>query len=249
MLDGLFDRLSTVKRSFGSVLQLGSFDGAAIPHLAPDARITRLDAGYAFARATGGVQAREDRPPFADASFDLILSAGVLDQVDDLPGALVLARRMLVPDGLFLAAFLGAGSLPTLRAAMAHGDGDRAAPRLHPQIDVRAAGDLLMRAGFALPVADSETLDARYGSLPALMTDLRGMAASNILTARSVLTRNAIERASRAFAEAAEPDARTRERFVAVVLTGWAPDPSQPAPARRGSATASLGDALRPGPR
>ena len=242
MVDGLLERLAAVKRTFADVLDIGAADrGLAVP----GAKIARIDPGFRFARAADGVQGDEDRLPFADASFDAVLSAGVLDQVNDLPGALTLIRRVLRPDGLFLGAFLGGGSLPALRAALRVAEGDRPAARLHPQIDVRSAGDLLMRAGFALPVADIETFDVRYASFGRLLDDLRGMAASNILIDRSAMTRGTLARAAAAFAAAAGPDGRTTERFSLVFLTGWAPDASQPKPARRGSATSSLAAALR----
>lgn len=243
MLDGIAERLDAVTRDFTDVLDLGCFDGAFVPP--PGARVARCDAGLAFARGSGGVQADEDRLPFADASFDLVLSAGVLDQVDDLPGALTLIRRVLRPDGLFLGAFVGAGSLPALRAALRTGEADRPAARLHPQIDVRSAGDLLMRAGFALPVADVETLDVGYRDLGRLLGDLRGMAASNVLAQRQPMTAGVLGRTIAAFAGAADDRGRTHETFQIVFLTGWSPDPSQPKPARRGSATASLTDALK----
>lgn len=243
MLEGLLERLDAVRREFHDVLDLGSFAGdLAIP----GTRIARIDAGFGFARASGGVQGDEDRLPFADASFDLVVSVGVLDQVNDVPGALTLARRVLRPDGLFLGAFAGAGTLSTLRGCMKEAEADRPAARFHPQIDVRSAGDLLARAGFALPVADVETLAVRYAGLPNLLRDLRGMAATNLLPGPAPLTRDALVRASAAFADRAEPDGRTPERFEIVYLTGWAPDPSQPRPARRGSATASLAEALKP---
>jgi len=111
-------------------------------------------------------------------------------------------------------------------------------------IDVRSAGDLLVRAGFALPVADSETLSVRYPDLFRLMTDLRGMAATNVLAGRVALRRDRLAAAAEAFAQRADPDGRTPERFDLVFLTGWAPSPDQPKPARRGSATASLAAVL-----
>jgi SAM-dependent methyltransferase len=242
MIDGLLDRLATVTRGFGEVLDLGCFDAS---FTLPGARIARLDAGFGFARAAGGVQAEEDRPPFGDASFDLIVSAGVLDQVDDVPGALALVRRMLRPDGLFLGAFVGAGSLPTLRACLRQTEGGGVA-RFHPQIDVRSAGDLLMRAGLTLPVADAETLSVRYSDVFRLLADLRGMGASNLLPGRVPMSRATLGGVAQAFAARADADGRTAERFEMVFLTGWAPDPSQPKPARRGSGTTSLADALRP---
>ena len=244
MLDGIGERLDAVTRDFVDVLDLGCFDGSFVTP--PGSRVARCDPGYAFAAQSDGVQMDEDRLPFADASFDLVVSAGVLDQVADLPGALALIRRVLRPDGLFLGAFVGAGSLPTLRNALRTAEEDRPVARLHPQIDVRSAGDLLMRAGFALPVADVETLDVGYRDPGRLFGDLRGMAGGNILAQRQPLTSSVVGRTVAAFMQAADASGRTHETFRIVFLTGWSPDPSQPKPARRGSATASLGEALKP---
>jgi SAM-dependent methyltransferase len=242
MLDGIEERLQSVTRSFSDVLDLGCFDGSfAAP---PGARVARCDAGFAFARAAGGVQADEDRLPFADASFDLVVSAGVLDQVNDLPGALALARRALRPDGLFLGAFVAAGTLARLRQALRQAEPEPPAARLHPQVEVRAGGDLLVRAGFALPVADVETLDVGYPHLGRLLDDLRGMAQTNVLRARAPMTPATLARTAAAFADQADGAGRVRERFEIVFLTGWAPAPSQPLPARRGSGKTSLAAAL-----
>ena len=243
MAEGVAERLGMVARDFIDRLEIGSAVGLEHP---PGARVARLDPGFHFGRTAGGVQADEDRLPFADAAFDLVASVGVLDSVSDLPGALLLARRVLRPDGLFVAAMLGAGSLATLRAVLADAEADRPALRLHPQIDVRAAGDLLVRAGFALPVADTETMQVRYRDLFTLIGDLRGMAATSVLHDREPLSRPAVARAAAAFAARADAEGRTTERFEIVYLTGWAADASQPRPARRGSATASLAAALAP---
>ncbi|MFM9828673.1 MAG: methyltransferase domain-containing protein [Sphingomonas sp.] len=242
MLDELCARLAAVKRTFTDALDLGCFDAALV---IPAKRLVRCDAGLAFATAAQGVQADEDRLPFADASFDLIVCAGILDQVNDVPGALSLIRRVLRPDGLFLGAFAGAGSLATLREAMRFAEDKRPVARLHPQIDVRAAGDLLQRTGFALPVADTQRLTVRYGSLFGLTNDLRQMAAGNIAPKRHPLRRDSLARASDRFAALADPDGRTAESFDMIFLTGWSPGPDQPRPARRGSATTSLADALK----
>ena len=158
--------------------------------------VTRIDAGAAFARQAGGIQADEDALPVDPESFDLIVSAGVLDSVNDVPGALAQIRRALRPDGLFLGAFVGGGSLSTARAAFREAEADRPAARFHPMIDVRSAGDLLVRAGFALPVADGESVSVRYPDLFKLIADLRGMAASNVLRGRVPLTRRAIAAAA-----------------------------------------------------
>jgi SAM-dependent methyltransferase len=248
--DELLDRLSLVKREFKDALDLGCGGGQVSEQLrARGMNVVSADAGRFFAHAARGVQCDEDRLPFADESFDLVVSIGVLDSVNDLPGALTLIRRVLRPDGLFLAAFAGAGSLPRLRSALLAADsvGGGAAPRIHPQIDVRAAGDLLTRAGFKLQVADSIGVDVRFPGLGKLISDLRSMGATNILASRSAvpLSRHAVAAAMAAFEAEAEADGKTSERFEIIYLTGWSPAPSQPQPARRGSATASLAQALK----
>lgn len=248
--DELLARLEAIDRRFTRALVIGAIDD----HLGGALRSRGMtvfvaEAGFSAARATGGVQCDEDRLPFADGAFDLVISAGVLDSVNDLPGALVLARRALRPDGLFMAGFLGAGSLPRLRAAMLQADlagGGGVAARVHPQIDVRSAGDLLTRAGFALPVSDGETLDARYRDLGGLLTDLRFGAQGGVLAGeRPPLTRIQAAAAHGAFLAEADEDGRVTESFEIVYLIGWAPDASQPKPARRGSAVASLASALK----
>ena len=248
--DELLERLDLVKRGFGEALVIGG----STPWLAETLRgrglrVACADAGFRFARAAGGVQCDEDRLPFADASFDLVVSVGVLDSVNDLPGALTLIRRALRPDGLFLAAFAGAGTLPRLRSALFVADElqGNAAPRIHPQIDVRAAGDLLARAGFALPVVDVETVDVRYSGFPTLAADLRAMAGTNLLPGGTnrPLRRIGVGAAIASFQGEAGPDGKTAERFEILHLSGWAPSPDQPKPARRGSANASLATALR----
>lgn len=249
MADELAERLAMVKRDFHRLLILGSHDGRIGRSFEkPGRSIINADAGFAFARSSGGLQCDEDRLPFADASFDLIVSVGVLDSVNDLPGALALVRRILRADGLFLGAFAGAGSLAWLKSAALEADSETsggAIARIHPQIDVRSAGDLLSRAGFALQVADGERLDVGYGDPIRLMHDLRGMAAGNMLPSRKTVSRAWLSELFARFAEAAGPDGRIREAFELVYLTGWAPAPDQPKPARRGSATTSLADTLK----
>ena len=228
--DELLERLDLVARAFATALDL-----SVHPALAEGLR----------ERGLAVVEAAEEDLPAIGGPFDLVTSLGLLDTVNDLPGALALIRRALKPDGLFLAAFAGAGSLARLRRAMRAGEeaqGTGAAARIHPQIEVRAAGDLLVRAGFALPVVDREIVDVRYPSLAELVADLRAMGATNSLAQRSrrPFTRTGLAAAAADFGTA------TPERFEIVYLSGWAPAPGQPAPARRGSATASLADALKP---
>jgi SAM-dependent methyltransferase len=250
--DELLERLEGVSRRFSRALLIGcGAPGIARGLRSRGIEVVCCDSGWALARRASGVRADEDRLPFCDGSFDLVVSVGVLDTVNDLPGGLVLIRRALRPDGLFLAALAGAGSLPRLRSAMSaaeEAEGLPASPRIHPQIDVRAAGDLLMRAGLTLPVVDGETVTVRFSSLLRLVSDLRAMGGTNILSARSrrPLGRAGLAAAIADFAAHADSDGKTAERFDILYLTAWAPSPDQPRPARRGSATASLAEALKP---
>ena len=231
--DELIERLDLVARPFCAALDLSLGSTLA-------ARLRE--------RGIEVVEGKEEDLPGAAGAFDLVTSVGLIDTVNDLPGALALIRRALKPDGLFLAAFAGAGSLPRLRRAMRaaeEAEGVGAAPRIHPQIDVRAAGDLLVRAGFALPVVDRDVVEVRYADLMQLVRDLRAMAATNRLAARSARPFGRTGLAAAA-ADFSDPGGRTAERFEIVHLSGWAPGPGQPQPARRGSGTASLTDALKP---
>jgi NADH dehydrogenase [ubiquinone] 1 alpha subcomplex assembly factor 5 len=225
--EDLAGRLDLVRRDFAHALLLGALEGGLRASLEARGVATIVaDPGFRLAARAGGVQCDEDRPGFADSSFDLIVSVGLLDTIDDLPGALILVRRLLKPGGLFLAALAGAGSLPRLRASMLAADlaGGGASPRIHPQIDVRAAGDLLQRAGFALPVADTHGVEIRFPDLASLVRDLRAMGATNLLSSRS---RRPIGRAGLAAAFArfeAGSEGGAGEHFEILTLSGWAPD-------------------------
>jgi NADH dehydrogenase [ubiquinone] 1 alpha subcomplex assembly factor 5 len=169
--------------------------------------------------------ADEDRLPVADSSFDLIIANGTLDTLDDVPGALILINRALKPNGLFVGAMMGAGALPALRVCMAEGDAQAgvAAARFHPQIDVRAAGDLLSRAGFIMPVADQDRVEARYSSYAKLIADVRANGLSNVLENSSPLSKTAVRGAISHFETMKDEAERVTELFTPLYLTGWRP--------------------------
>ncbi len=160
-------------------------------------------------------QGLEEDQPYPFASFDLVASMGTLDTVNDLPGALIHIRNALAPGGLMIASFMGAGSLPVLRAAMLAADGERPAARIHPMVDVRAGGQLLQRCGFADPVVDSRPLDVRFGSLDSLVADLRAQGLGSVLAIPrpAAHSLNALERARQSFADAGDAEGRTTEHF------------------------------------
>ncbi len=197
------------------------------------------------------VAADEEALPLADGSLDLAVSALALQSVNDLPGTLVQIRRALKPDGLFLAALLGGDTLTELRQSFAEAEAEidgGVSPRVAPFADVRDLGALLQRAGFALPVVDTDRLTVRYANAFDLMRDLRGMGATNALAERRrvPLKRTTLLRMAQIYAQRfSDPDGRLRATFDIVWLSGWAPHESQQQPLRPGSAKARLADALK----
>ncbi|WP_312797599.1 methyltransferase domain-containing protein [Tianweitania sp.] len=253
--DDLLERLATVERRFPDAATLFSLTGHAASALQASGKVdhvTRVEAMPELLNDGEGQVAAPETVPLEQESMDLIVSLLSLHEANDIPGTLIQIRRALRPDGLFLAAFPGAGTLAELRDSFLQAEAelsDGASPRVLPFTDVRDAGGLLQRAGFALPVADLETLTVRYDNLFALMKDLRAMGAANAMIARSRKPANLalFMRASEIYAERySDPDGRIRATFSIVWLSGWAPHASQQKPAARGSATASLAEALKP---
>lgn len=251
-VEELAARLSAVQRDFPRVLDLGGPTPALARAIArPGRTIFRLSTDPSFGEGPRYSVADEEALPIAPASVDLVVSALALHWVNDLPGALVQIRRALAPDGLLLACLIGGGSLSELRESLTEAESELeggASPRVAPFVDVRELGGLLQRAGFALPVVDSEALTVRYDSMFALMADLRAMGATNVLTARArtPLRRGTLMRAAEIYARRfGDPDGRLRATFDLVWASGWAPHESQQKPAARGSGKMRLEDALK----
>jgi NADH dehydrogenase [ubiquinone] 1 alpha subcomplex assembly factor 5 len=254
--DRLIDRLDVIDREFPLAVDFGARDGALTRELR-QRRGARLvipaEPARAFLAEPGGprVAADPELVPFADGSVDLIASNLVLHWTADLPGALVQMRRALKPDGLLLAAMFGGQTLVELRTALFEAElaeEGGVSPRVSPAIELADAAALLQRAGFALPVADSESITVTYPDLLALMRDLRGIGETNALAARrrGGLRRATLARAAMIYAERfGNAEGRIPATFEILFLCGWAPHPAQPKPLARGSATARLGDALK----
>ena len=209
--EDMLERLAFIRHAPATALVVGDVHGTLSDALSRQGcTVVRADP----APAGNELAIDEERPlPFADR-FDLIASLATLDTVNDLPGALLHLRHGLAPGGLLLASFVGAGSLPGLRAAMLAADGERPAARMHPMVDVRAAAALVQRAGFADPVADGRTLELRYSSLERLVGDLRAQAIGNVLARPGPpLGKAALARARAAF--------QAEETLEIVTLTGW----------------------------
>jgi NADH dehydrogenase [ubiquinone] 1 alpha subcomplex assembly factor 5 len=241
----LLDRLELINHDFPAVLDLGAGDGFMTRLVAERSGCGWVVAAEPARRLIASamaprVSADPEFIPFRDASFDLVASCLVLHWCADLPGTLIQLRRALKPDGLLLAAMLGGSTLVELRtvlfeAELAEEGG--VSPRVSPTTELSDAAALLQRAGFTMPVADSETITVTYPDMPALMRDLRGMGETNALTARRrFLSRATLARAGSIYTERFGDGAgRIPATFEILFLTGWAPHPAQAKP--------------RPGPR
>lgn len=245
-------RISGVSRHFPVALDLSPRCGVLSPAIDAAGKAGQWIYAPVVPHATNApvIVADEEWLPFAPGSFDLVVSGLGLHRVNDLPGALVQINRALRPDGLFLGALFGGGTLSELRTVLAEAESEiagGASPRVMPFGDVSELGQLLGRAGFALPVADVERITVRYGSIFELFSDLRAMSETNVLYARmrTPLRRDIVFRAAELYADRfADTDGRLRATFDIVTLTGWHPDASQPKPLAPGSAATRLADAL-----
>jgi len=253
----LLDRLDDVTRKFPLALDLGSRDGVLAQALRDRGGIAQLVQGdlsprmLAAARRFGPtVRLDEEALPFGAETLDLVMANLSLHWVNDLPGTLAQIRYALKPDGLFLGAIFGAGTLAELQVSLLEAEiavSGGASGRVSPFPDLRDAAGLLQRVGFALPVADLETLTVTYPDMQALLSDLRAMGETNLLrqrlkrpTRRAVLT----EAAAIYRRKFGQEDGRIPATFRLIFLTGWVPHESQQQPSRRGSGQVPLGQVL-----
>lgn len=212
MEEDVIDRLSFIRFDPATALLVGQTTGALTAHLTSGgAQVTARQA-----------DALNEEAPYRIRPFAFIASLGTLATANDLPGALIHLRNALAPGGLAIISFPGAGSLPALRKTLLEADRDRPAARLHPQVDTRAAAQLMQRAGFARQVVDSRTLHVGYRSFDRLVSDLRDQGLTNALVSPPPpATRDWRERARQSFEAQADDEGRVIERFEILTLTGW----------------------------
>lgn len=215
MVEDVLERLAFLRHAPTRALVVGDWTG--------ELAVALRSQGVEVLEAEPGAGLDEEQPyPFG--GFDFVASLATLDTVNDLPGALIHIRRALAPGGLAIVSFAGAGSLPVLRRLMLAADGERPAARIHPMVDVRAGAQLLQRAGWADPVADSRTLTVAYRSLERLAGDLRAQGLGNVLASRSPsLGKAGLERARAAFRAEADERGRVVESFEILTLSGRHP--------------------------
>jgi SAM-dependent methyltransferase len=252
-LQELDDRLSTVQRRFSTAATIHCGSPDAARELFAGGKIdevVRIEDKALLGDEKGAIAAEGETLPLEPGGLDLAVSIHALHEINDLPGMLIQIRRALRPDGLFLGCMAGAGTLAELRESLLQAETTLyggASPRVLPFADVREAGALLQRAGFALPVADVDEVTVRYDTMFDLMRDLRAMGATSSLAERSrrPASRRLFMEAARIYAERfSDADGRIRATFNTIWLSGWAPAPTQQKPLRPGSAQVSLANVL-----
>lgn len=248
-VEDLEERLSAVLRTFSRALDVGTPTPIAAEALRRSGRaetVIRLSP----VPEPGSILGDEEHLPFSGEQFDLAVSLLALHGINDLPGSLIQIRRALKPDGLFIGALLGGSTLTELRQSLTQAEAEiegGVSPRVAPFADLRDIGGLLQRAGFALPVTDTDIVRVRYANAFALMRDLRRMGLTNALHDRRKipLRRATLMRTAEIYAERfGDADGRIPATFEIVWLSGWTPHESQQKPLRPGSAKARLADAL-----
>ncbi len=212
MIEDVEERLSFLRFEPRRALVIGDWTGTLAQGLRMrGVEVVEAEPGTGF----------DEEAPYPFDGFDLIASLGTLDTVNDLPGALIHARRALAPGGMLIASFLSSGSLLRLRDIMLAADADRPAARIHPMVDVRAGGQLLQRTLYADPVIDQRPFQVSFRSFERLIGDLRAQAHTSVLADPGpALGKAALARAKAAF-HAAGADGRTIETFEILTLSGW----------------------------
>ncbi len=251
--DRLTDRLYDMQRDFPLALEIGAYHGILAERLTQTGKIRTLIQGA----ITPSLLADSKLPlvmdaehlPIAAEVLDAVISNLSLHSVNDLVGALIQIRHSLKPDGLFLAVMPGPRTLQELRESIlaVSARTGKAAPRISPFVEVRDAGALLQRAGFALPVIDSETLTLTYANPLALLRELQHLGETNCLSEqhRGIPSRHFWPEV---FAHYQQHYSDARGRITAtlelVFMTAWSPHESQQKPAPRGSGKISLKQVL-----
>ena len=246
----LADRLEAIPRPFPLALALGGGGLFSQDVRSRQALAGRIDK-IVEADIASGIEIDPEHLPFAEESFDLVVSSLLLHSVNDLPGAFIQIRRALKPDGLMLAALFGGETLNELRLCLIEAESELsggAGPRVAPFAGLQDVAGLLERAGFALPGADRDVIVVRYSEPMRLLADLRAMGETAALRERNprALSRGILARAFEIYrARFADPDGRVRATFEVLTATGWAPHESQQQPLAPGSAKTRLADVLK----
>ena len=256
----LADRLEVMRQRFPLVLDVGAHHGEVGEAFLTTGKVDKVISTDPSPAMAHQIDAKlkplvmdYENSHFAEASFDAVVSGFSLHWVNDLPGLLTRMRRWLKPDGLLLIALAGGASLSGLRSCLAEAESNTAgglSPRVLPMADIRDLGGLLGRAGFALPVADSDTITITWDNPLQMMRELRLMGESNAMNGRinHCTRKETIMQAATLYQQRyGMDDGRVSAEIEIITLTAWTPSPDQQKPLKPGSAQHDLADFLNAG--
>ncbi|KAJ7724887.1 S-adenosyl-L-methionine-dependent methyltransferase [Mycena metata] len=260
--DRLMERFLDIKRTFGTILDLGSGSGHFTKLLEPEKAqksvmmdssemALRRDPDSEFEVQVERIHADEENllQNVEPNSQEAIVSCLSLHWVNDLPGTLIQIREALQPDGLFLGAMFGGDTLFELRTALQLAEVEREgglSPHISPMTQTNDISNLMGRAGFSLLTVDVDEVKVAYPDMWALMDDLRAMGEGNALLGhRRALRRDTLAAASAIYpALHGNEDGSVPATFQIIYMIGWKPAPSQPQPLERGTGKVPLGEVL-----
>jgi len=245
----LHDKYLDITRDFQIILDIGCHTGE-MAALLKDKFVISQDLSQGFLQKARGnrLQADEELLPFRQQSLDLVISNLSLHWVNDLPGCLAQIKQALKPDGLFFGSIIGGESLTELRRCMIEAEmtlRGGASPRVSPFLDVRDGGSLLQRAGFALPVVETDRITVTYENAFKLMQELKGMGEGNILSKRyrGLTSRRLMIECAKIYQDKfAGPRGRITATFDIIYLMGWSPHKSQQQPLKPGQGKINLSE-------
>jgi len=184
----LLEKLDIVKITPEFILDAGAGTGKAIPALFErykKAQLVALDLSEkmlgkssrhgGFFRAPHLVCADIERLPFADDTFDLVFSSLSMQWCNDLNAALLEAKRVLKPGGLFVFSTFGPDTLKELRYSWNKVDDIN---HVNQFIDMHDIGDALLQDGYAEPVMEAEVMTVTYDTVDEIMYDLKAIGAN-----------------------------------------------------------------------
>ncbi|EAL63531.1 hypothetical protein DDB_G0287769 [Dictyostelium discoideum AX4] len=177
-----------------------------------------------------------------DQSLDLIISNLSLHWVNDLPGVFGGLKRLLKPNGVFLASLFGEDTLMELKDSLYLAEIEREggfSPHVSPFTKISDIGNILSKNRYTLPTVDTEKITINYDNMFVLMRDLQNMGENNaILKRRNYTSKDTFLAASAIYKHlyGNEDNNSIPATFQIIYLIGWAPHESQQKPLQRGSA-------------
>ena len=192
--DNIQERLNEMSRDFPVILNLGCRNGYGSHELINrfgTKKLIETDLSVNLLKQSPGstkIIVDEENLNLSPNQFDLIISVLNLHSVNDLPGCLIQLKNALKPNGLLIASMFGERNLYELRETLVQTELEcigGISPRMMPYVELKQLGSLLQRAGFSLPVVDSDRVETHYQQPLDLLHDLQNMGETNIMLNRS----------------------------------------------------------------